>query len=622
MRGPTSTAWAARCTIWLSGRPPYGGQSVTGQILLHRDQAVPSLRAVCPDAPDSLEAVFGKMLAKRPEERQQSMAELIAELGACELPQSPAPAAKPVAAAAPCDASAAKGEGPAGVAHPSSAVVWPAAPAADGRPPRRRNLVAAAAAGFAAVLLLSVVIATVRTREGTLTVEVNDAGVTVQVFDEEGKVQINRKADGASVTLAVDPGKHQLRMEKDGMQVFAQDFTLTWGEKKTIRATLQANAAKAAKPAAASASPPPGAAAVSAAKARAYQQLWASGLGAPAVQANSIGMHFVLIPPGEFEMGSTDQEIAASVEARKKDTADTWSCQLLVSEGPRHPVTISKPFYLGTYAVTQGEYQAVMGANPSSFSGSSAHEPRFTPALSAIEMTTRASDAKKVAGKDTSRHPVETISWEDATEFCRKLSALPKERAAQRAYRLPTEAEWEYACPRGNCHPMVFRKRRGVAHGPCLVLGQRRGMSHPVGQKKPNAWGLYDTYGSVWQWCADWFSENYYRHAPSIDPPGAPQAPTRVLRGGAWNYDASNCRSAFRFHNVPSAALRQLRFPRAADLCPAGRGSGRIVTGGPISRRLGGGKIFCRAPRALSTRAKRRICVTRQNSVDSSLRSE
>jgi formylglycine-generating enzyme required for sulfatase activity len=264
-------------------------------------------------------------------------------------------------------------------------------------------------------------------------------------------------------------------------------------------------------------------------------------------------MHFVLIPPGEFEMGSTDQEIAASVEARKKDTADTWSCQLLLSEGPRHPVTISKPFYLGTYAVTQGEYQAVMGANPSGFSGASAHEPRFTPALSAIEMTTRASDAKKVAGKDTSRHPVETISWEDATEFCRRLSALPKERAAQRAYRLPTEAEWEYACRAGSATPWFFGNDGASLKAYAWFWGNAAAMTHPVGQKKPNAWGLYDTYGSVWQWCADWFAEDYYRHAPSIDPPGAPKGATRVLRGGAWSYDASNCRSAFRFHNVPTA---------------------------------------------------------------------
>jgi formylglycine-generating enzyme required for sulfatase activity/tRNA A-37 threonylcarbamoyl transferase component Bud32 len=530
-----SDIYSLGCTLYylLSGQPPYGGHTVTGQILLHRDQPIPSLRAVCPDAPPALEAVLHKMLAKRPEERQQSMAEVIQELESCQA------------------AACAVGRQQALVTS-----LDPAAPAADGRPAhatqtawrarRPRKIVAVTVAGFAALVLLSVLIATVHSREGTLVVEVNAADVTVQVFDAEGKVQINRKAGGDSLTLAIEPGTHQLRLEKDGVRVFAQDFTLAWGEKKTIRATLQPLAPAGGNPAVS------GAAAVSAAKARAYQQMWANGLGAPLSQTNSIGMRFVLIPPGEFEMGSTDQEIAADVESRKKYTEDSWSCKLLLSEGPRHSVKISKPFYLAMFDVTQGEYQAVIGNNPSNFSGTGPHEPRFTPALSPKEMTTRASDAKKVAGKDTSRHPVEMISWEDATEFCRKLSALPKERAAQRAYRLPTEAEWEYACRAGSDTRWSFGNDEASLKDHAWFWDNAGGMTHPVGQKKPNAWDLYDMHGSVWQWCADWFADDYYRRALSSDPTGAPRGATRVLRGGAWDYSASNCRSAFRFHHVPT----------------------------------------------------------------------
>jgi formylglycine-generating enzyme required for sulfatase activity/serine/threonine protein kinase len=553
-----SDIYSLGCTLYylLSGQPPYGGHTLTGQILLHRDQPIPSLRAVCPDAPASLDALLHKMLAKRPEERPQSMTEVIHNLEACQAAADAVETPPAWASGIAWDSSISDDGCPAGTATPAAAGLVPATPAADSRPlpptqtARRSNpprkFVALAGAGFAA-LLLSVLIATVRSREGTLVVEVNAADVTVQVFDAEGKVQINRQAGGDRLTLAIEPGTHQLRLEKDGVRVFAQDFTLAWGEKKTIRATLQP-----AVPAAAKAAVPAAETAASAARARAYQQMWANGLGAPLSQTNSIGMRFVLIPPGEFEMGSTDQEIAANVQARKKDAGDSWSCKLLLSEGPRHTVTISKPFYLAMYDVTQGEYQEVMGMNPSTFSGTGPHEPRFTPAPSPKEMATRATDAKKVAGKDTGRHPVDMISWEDATEFCRKLSALPKERSAQRAYRLPTEAEWEYACRAGSDTNWSFGNDEASLKAHAWFWDNAGGATHPVGQKKPNAWDLYDMHGNVWQWCVDWFADDYYRHSPASDPPGSPRGATHVLRGGAWDYSAVNCRSAFRFHHVPT----------------------------------------------------------------------
>ena len=121
----------------------------------------------------------------------------------------------------------------------------------------------------------------------------------------------------------------------------------------------------------------------------------------------------------------------------------------MASESPRHPVKVTKPFYLEIYAVTQGEYERVMDVNPSAFTAKQMSASVFRPPLSDAEVKVRREYAKSAAGKDASRHPVDTVSWDEATEFCRRLTAMPAERAARRAYRLPNEAEWEYACRAG-----------------------------------------------------------------------------------------------------------------------------------------------------------------------------
>ena len=139
-------------------------------------------------------------------------------------------------------------------------------------------------------------------------------------------------------------------------------------------------------------------------------------------------MKLVLIPPGEFMMGSPKELIEEELNARWNDK---WYKERLPGEGPQHRVRITKPFYLGMYVVTQEEYQRVMGTNPSEFSA-----------------TGKGKD--KVAGQDTKRFPVEKVSWDDAVEFCRKLSDMPEEKAAGRMYRLPSEAQWEYACRAGS----------------------------------------------------------------------------------------------------------------------------------------------------------------------------
>ena len=274
--------------------------------------------------------------------------------------------------------------------------------------------------------------------------------------------------------------------------------------------------------------------------ARQHQEAWAKHLGVPVELTNSIGMRLVLIPPGEFEMGSPKELIEQELKVHGHLQ---WISERLASEGPQHRVRITKPFYLGTFLVTQGEYRRVVGANPSQF---------------AVTGTQKA----KVAGQDTGRFPVENVSWDDAVAFCRKLSELPAEKSAGRSYRLPTEAQWECACRSGSTGRFTFSSNTKAASNERDELdGADYGwfengsgmMTHAVGGKRANAWGLYDMHGNVFEWCKDWYDKDYYRTSPVNDPAGPLGGSHRILRGGAWSDWAWGCRSASRVDVPPES---------------------------------------------------------------------
>ena len=251
-----------------------------------------------------------------------------------------------------------------------------------------------------------------------------------------------------------------------------------------------------------------------------------------AALTNSIGMKLRRIPAGEFLMGSPDSDPGATED-----------------EKPQHRVRISRPFYMGVYAVVQEEYQRVMAHNPSFFSATGHGK-------------------NKVTGLNTARFPVEQIRWPDAMDFCRRLSELPAEKQAGRVYRLPTEAEWEYACRAGtttafHCGDSLSSRQAnfngnhpygGAAKGPFLSR------SAEVGSYPPNAFGLYDMHGNVWQWCADWYGRTYYQESPVDDPRGPTQGSRRVIRGGEWYGDARDCRSAFRYADLPTGVFYVMGF--------------------------------------------------------------
>ena len=283
-----------------------------------------------------------------------------------------------------------------------------------------------------------------------------------------------------------------------------------------------------------------------------------------------------------FIVPSLPSEISVSIDLKLRLIPEGF---FIRGEGSlSHSVTLSKPFFLGVYPVTQQQYQKVMGKNPSFFQGSKEQHKKVTGKNSSFFHGSK-SQYQKVMGKnprhfhgskvdvDRSSHPVEGdsseevvecnhpvdgVSWEDAVEFCKRLSMLPEEREAGRVYRLPTEAEWEYACRAGCNKVFSFGDSSELLDDYGWYDENSNRQTRPVGEKKANAWGLYDMHGNVWEWCSDWYGE--YPKGKVGDPSGPREGTLRVSRGGCWSSQASHCRSAFRNWDTPSSRFGNLGF--------------------------------------------------------------
>jgi formylglycine-generating enzyme required for sulfatase activity len=226
---------------------------------------------------------------------------------------------------------------------------------------------------------------------------------------------------------------------------------------------------------------------------------------------HGVKLEMVALSGGAFQMGSNDGED---------------------DEKPVHRVTVS-PFAVGKYEVTQLQWKAVMKSNdnPSHFRGDNL--------------------------------PVENVSWNDAVEFCRRLSSQ-----TGKTYRLPTEAEWEYACRAGTTTPFAFGPSLSSAQANFngsypygeAAKGVYREKTMPVGSFAPNAFGLYDMHGNVWEWCQDWHDKDYYWQSPGNNPQGPTSGTYRVLRGGSWDYNGDYCRSGNRSGNSPDSRTHYLGF--------------------------------------------------------------
>jgi formylglycine-generating enzyme required for sulfatase activity len=282
---------------------------------------------------------------------------------------------------------------------------------------------------------------------------------------------------------------------------------------------------------------------------------------------NSIGMKLVRIPAGRFLMGSTRKERDDALADYEKTTGKRASDTIRAwyrAEGPLHQVEITRAFYMGVHEVTQQQFKAVMGYNPSYFSSDG-------EGLEDVTYTWKPAGGKDtVSGKDTADFPVENVSNDEAVEFCNRLTALAAEKEAGRAYRLPREAEWEYACRGGASPSRLFHfgdslsSRQANFNGRYPYGGAGRGISlgrtRKVAQHTKNAFGLHDMHGNVWEWCSDWFDTDYYRKSPRRDPQGPAEGSSRVFRGGSWDDIGQNCRSAHRNADAPSFRSHSLGF--------------------------------------------------------------
>ncbi len=256
------------------------------------------------------------------------------------------------------------------------------------------------------------------------------------------------------------------------------------------------------------------------------QSMWAKYLGLEVNSENSIGLKLVLIPPGKFEMGSPESE--------KFHGGDEL----------QHTVTISRPYLLGVTEIGQRQWKDVMGTEP--WNG-------------------------EVYVKSGDEFPATNVSWDDVVEFCQKLSEKEGKK-----YRLPTEAEWEYACRCGSEAAFSF----GEDESKLLEFAwydknasEVDGMyAHQVGKKLPNAFGLFDMQGNAEEWCQDWYSSRYYENSPSVDPSGpANDSPKgfiggRVLRGGSWGGSSILCRSANRASSGPGYRVGDRGFRVVCEL--------------------------------------------------------
>ncbi len=220
------------------------------------------------------------------------------------------------------------------------------------------------------------------------------------------------------------------------------------------------------------------------------------------------GVQMVLLPGGTFIMGDEDGEV----------------------DEPPHEVVVG-PFAIDKFEVTQEEYERVMGDNPS-----------------------------KVKGK---KNPVEQVRWSDAVRYCNERSRLEGLEPAYdlktwtcrfeaSGYRLPTEAEWEYAARAGTTTAYSFGDSEAKLQQHAWFKANAQGKPRPAGRRRPNAWGLYDMHGNVWEWCNDFYKVDYYLEGPQKDPRGPESGERKVLRGGCWNSNPDACRSAYRYNENPA----------------------------------------------------------------------
>ncbi len=590
------------CTLYylLAGRPPFHGDSLWDLYQAHFSMEAGPLNTLRPDVPAELSALVAKMMAKEPARRFQTPSEVAQALIPFFKPAaSPEPAPSPTgesAAVTRADRAASVSpvesdgdQAPSRIAEPEPAGLMRVSPWVLPVVARRAKLTVAAAVLLLGLFAVWAIVLRVKTSNGII--ELIDLPADAEVLVDGGKVSLKWSGEGKPAVVEVTAGRHRVKVKKDGLETSGEEVSVRAGgqveftvrllplsgsppetgevadrradsaDRKDRHAESGAGAGSdEARSASNDGHPTALKAPFDAATAKKAQTAWADHLKTPVESTNSVEMKLVLIPPGEFLMGSPGDD---------KDATD--------EEKPQHRVRIERPFYAGATEVTRSQFRRFVeekgyktevekdGKGGWSWDAAKqwVQDPRFTWRTPGFDQT--------------EDHPVVIVTSNDASAFCDWLS-----RREGRTYRLLTEAEWEYACRAGTTTRFSFGDDESALEQYAWCAANSGNHTHPVAQKKPNAFGLYDMHGNVWERCSDGYDAAYYRRSPEVDPPGSPQAAQRVTRGGGWFDHPRYRRSACRGSNPPGSQNFNMGF-RVARSLESGEKSGLLVHSGPPS---------------------------------------
>jgi|GEM_PF-809418 len=476
-----------------AGRPPFRAFSslaVLRRVVETEPQPLSEIRS---DLPAALIQLIEQLLKKAPDERPVSAHEVVDALSAIPDPDaenSHSASLQPVAVPAAGQSSVAETDQP---------------------PPSGRRLPAWLLFGTP-LMALGIITLIIRDNDGTRTKLRFPAGSDVTV----------NSATEVAVTLPAETASTVSLSETDGKEHAGDESSLP-------AESLPQEPPRAELP-------------FSPSRAHRLQNEWAEHLNVPAKWTSSIGLQFSLIPPGEFQMGTSQEDVDAMLGRYGKSEWFYARLQELTAyEVPRHRVQISKPYYIATTEVTVGQFRAFVAASGYQAEGEATGIGGVSYAKELVRNASPEWTWQNPGFKQTDEHAVVHITWNDAVAFCEWLSE--KER---RSVTLPTEAQWEFACRSGSEQRYFFGDHTAPIDRYIVPSGPYG--TKPVGQKLPNAFGLFDTCSNAWEWCSDHFSTNYYASSPPVDPPGPTSGASHTLRGGSYREGqpvlGSPCRQA------------------------------------------------------------------------------
>ena len=496
------------CTLYylLAGKATYDGDTLMAKLLAHQSAPIPVLSEVQEGVPEDVQVIFAKMVAKKVDDRYQSMTAVIADLETAIVGQSSAGNLAPPASSTDAGLTRFFQE-------------LPSPTTLKGQPAATKQVAPPVASASAKV---------------------------------NPKLMLYGSIAGGVLSLIGIP--------------LVLYFSLSGGDKPPRK--VQPTGATAGLSGSA---PPPAKAPFDAKTARSQQVAWAKYLGVKVETPNSVGMTMILLPPGEFMMGSTDEQVEAALKVADPQAKD----RIQKSERPQHRVVITKPFRMSATEITVGQFK------------------KFSATGYQSEAEKKAKDTKVPTYLDpgyavTADSPAAVITWNDAVAYCQWLSAQEKV-----TYRLPTEAEWEYAGRAGTTTQYSFGDDVALLDQYGWHRKNASSKSHPVGTKLSNGFGLFDVHGNLQEWCGDYFDEKWYAKSSLNDPKGSAAGSNRVIRGGLWNNDASYCRSASRNNVTPSTLNYTIGFRVARELDVLAKASVTPQTTVPAAA---SGKLFIHDP--------------------------